>query len=407
MPQNHRMVEVFRESGFPVEISALPGSVGVELPTSLSAAAVERFEERDRLAAEAAVRRFLRPRAVAVVGASRRRGTVGGEVFHNLLDSEFDGVVHPVNPAAEVVQAVRAYPDVAALPDGVDLAVDRDPGGDGPGGRPRMRGQGHPGAGRALGRLRRGRGGGGRARARAGRGLPRGRHAPGRAQLPRGPQHRRRRRPQRDLCAGGAARRQRRLRHPERRPRPRPDRPRLATAASASPPSPRSATAPTSPPTTSSSSGRATRRPRWRCSTSSPSATRAASRGWPGGSAAEKPIVAVKSGRSVSGARATGSHTGALLSASDVTVDALFEQAGVIRTETLAELLRRLLAALGPAAAGRAAGRDPDQRGRPGDHVRRRLRGGRGSRSRSCRRRCAPPCASSSRPRPRSPTRST
>ena len=53
----------------------------------------------------------------------------------------------------------------------------------------------------------------------------------------------------------------------------------------------------------------------------------------------EKPIAVVKSGRSVSGARATSSHTGALLSASDVTVDALFEQAGVIRTETLAELL--------------------------------------------------------------------
>ena len=52
-----------------------------------------------------------------------------------------------------------------------------------------------------------------------------------------------------------------------------------------------------------------------------------------------KPVVVVKSGRSVAGERAAGSHTGALLSASDVTVDALFEQAGVIRTETLAELL--------------------------------------------------------------------
>ena len=51
-----------------------------------------------------------------------------------------------------------------------------------------------------------------------------------------------------------------------------------------------------------------------------------------------KPIVAVKSGRSAAGARATSSHTGALLAASDVTVDALFHQAGVIRTDTLAEL---------------------------------------------------------------------
>ena len=51
-----------------------------------------------------------------------------------------------------------------------------------------------------------------------------------------------------------------------------------------------------------------------------------------------KPILAVKSGRSSAGARATTSHTGALIAGSDVTVDALFRQAGVIRTDTLAEL---------------------------------------------------------------------
>jgi acyl-CoA synthetase (NDP forming) len=52
-----------------------------------------------------------------------------------------------------------------------------------------------------------------------------------------------------------------------------------------------------------------------------------------------KPIVAVKAGRSTAGARATTSHTGALIAASDVTVDALFRQSGVIRTDTLSELL--------------------------------------------------------------------
>jgi acyl-CoA synthetase (NDP forming) len=51
-----------------------------------------------------------------------------------------------------------------------------------------------------------------------------------------------------------------------------------------------------------------------------------------------KPIVAVKSGRSAAGVRASASHTGALLSASDVTVDALFRQAGVIRTDSMQEL---------------------------------------------------------------------
>jgi acyl-CoA synthetase (NDP forming) len=67
-----------------------------------------------------------------------------------------------------------------------------------------------------------------------------------------------------------------------------------------------------------------------------------------------KPIVAVKSGRSAAGVRASGSHTGALLAASDVTVDALFRQSGVIRTDRLEEMfdVASLLASQ-PLPAGR------------------------------------------------------
>src|SRR5581483_7049932 len=54
--------------------------------------------------------------------------------------------------------------------------------------------------------------------------------------------------------------------------------------------------------------------------------------------ARRKPIIAVKSGRSLSGARAAGSHTGALLGASEATVNALFQQSGVIRVDTIEEL---------------------------------------------------------------------
>jgi acetyl coenzyme A synthetase (ADP forming)-like protein len=66
---------------------------------------------------------IFRPRAVAVVGASRKRGTIAAEVFHNLVTSGFAGAVYPVNPKAEVVQSVRAYADIEAIPDAVDLAV--------------------------------------------------------------------------------------------------------------------------------------------------------------------------------------------------------------------------------------------------------------------------------------------
>lgn len=66
---------------------------------------------------------LLRPRSVAVIGASRKRGTIAAEVFHNLLRSEFTGAVYPVNPHAPVVQAVKAYRTVEEIPDEVDLAV--------------------------------------------------------------------------------------------------------------------------------------------------------------------------------------------------------------------------------------------------------------------------------------------
>ncbi len=102
--------------------------------------------------------------------------------------------------------------------------------------------------------------------------------------------------------------------------------------------------------------GAGRRTPTWCCSTSSRSATRAGSAGSPARSRRRKPIVAVKSGRSAAGARAAASHTGALLAASDVTVDALFDHAGVIRTDTVGGAVRRRRAARRPAAPARRRG---------------------------------------------------
>jgi len=123
LPQNHKMVEVFRESGFPVSMRPEPGVIVVEFPTSLTPEALQRFERREQAAAVAAMRHFLTPQSVAVIGASRSRGTIGGEVFHNLIAGGFTGPVYPVNPKAEVVHSVIAYPSVRDIPGPVELAV--------------------------------------------------------------------------------------------------------------------------------------------------------------------------------------------------------------------------------------------------------------------------------------------
>ena len=123
LPENHQMVKVFRDSGFPVKTHSVPGALLIEFPTSLSPEAQARFERREQVAATAAMRAFLEPRSVAVVGASRRRGTVSGELLHNLLEAGFNGPVYPVNPKASVVQSVVAYKSVLDVPGPVDLAV--------------------------------------------------------------------------------------------------------------------------------------------------------------------------------------------------------------------------------------------------------------------------------------------
>ncbi|MDH4066154.1 MAG: CoA-binding protein, partial [Acidobacteriota bacterium] len=66
---------------------------------------------------------LFHPRAVAVIGASRDRRSVGGSILHNLLTFEFQGQVFPVNPTASVVHSLKCYPTVEAIPDPVDLAV--------------------------------------------------------------------------------------------------------------------------------------------------------------------------------------------------------------------------------------------------------------------------------------------
>ena len=123
LPENGPMLEVFRESGLPVRIRSEPGVVRVEVSTSLTPDARDRFEHREELAAAAAVRAVLCPSSIAVVGASRQRQTIGGDLFHNLIDGDFAGPVYPVNPAARSVQGVRAFASILDIPDPVDVAI--------------------------------------------------------------------------------------------------------------------------------------------------------------------------------------------------------------------------------------------------------------------------------------------
>ena len=122
LAENHKMINVFRATGFPVSIRALPGSIEIEFPISLTDEAIAHFEQRETEASVNAMRTFLTPRSIAVIGASRDASSIGGQLFHNLLMQGFDGPVYPVNPKADVVHAVPAYASVEDVPGDLDLA---------------------------------------------------------------------------------------------------------------------------------------------------------------------------------------------------------------------------------------------------------------------------------------------
>ena len=82
-----------------------------------------RRDERDHVAVAASLRHFLEPSSLAVIGASARRGTIGGELFRNVVAAGFRGPAHPVNRSGEEVAGVPAVASVRAIEGAVDLAV--------------------------------------------------------------------------------------------------------------------------------------------------------------------------------------------------------------------------------------------------------------------------------------------
>lgn len=123
LPDNMQMMRVFRSSGFEMHRTLEEGVYNVDFPVELTDSAFEAEQEREKLAVAKSLLPIFFPRSVAVIGASRTPGSIGNRLFRNLFRADFAGVVYPVNPTAETVNAVRAYPTVLDVPDPVDLAV--------------------------------------------------------------------------------------------------------------------------------------------------------------------------------------------------------------------------------------------------------------------------------------------
>jgi acetyl coenzyme A synthetase (ADP forming)-like protein len=123
LPANRAMLRVFEEAGFELSRELAGGVVEVGFALAPTEAYLTRTAERDHIAVAASLRPFFEPRSVAVVGASPRRGSIGGELFRNILASDFTGVAYPVNRTGAPVAGVRAYSSIDDLPEAPDLAI--------------------------------------------------------------------------------------------------------------------------------------------------------------------------------------------------------------------------------------------------------------------------------------------
>ncbi|MEU0535049.1 bifunctional acetate--CoA ligase family protein/GNAT family N-acetyltransferase [Amycolatopsis tolypomycina] len=123
LAENSAMVRVFRDAGYQVSREIEEGVLHLEFDIDPTEESLAVARSREQAAEARSVHNLLHPTSVAVIGASTEPGKVGHVAFANLLVAAFTGTVYPVNAEHRSVRGVRAYPSVLDIPDPVDLAV--------------------------------------------------------------------------------------------------------------------------------------------------------------------------------------------------------------------------------------------------------------------------------------------
>jgi len=123
LPENQRMIQIFRDAGYTVAGGFEDGVMRLEFPIIATDTSINVMQAREHRAEAASIQRFFDARTVAVIGASRRQDTIGQTLVRNLVLGDYQGRVFVVNPAATSVAGLPAYPTVGDIPDQVDVAI--------------------------------------------------------------------------------------------------------------------------------------------------------------------------------------------------------------------------------------------------------------------------------------------
>jgi acyl-CoA synthetase (NDP forming)/GNAT superfamily N-acetyltransferase len=123
LPNNRRMMSVLHQVGFEVTSAFSEGVVEVRLELESTPQSAAKIDDRERRAEARSVERLLFPSSVAVIGAGRDADGLGHRVLRKVVEHGFDGQVFPVNPQGAGVEGLPAFRSVADIPEDIDLAV--------------------------------------------------------------------------------------------------------------------------------------------------------------------------------------------------------------------------------------------------------------------------------------------
>ena len=123
LPENRRMIQVFRDQGYHVAGGWDEGVMHLEFDIDPTDTAMGVIAAREHRSEAASITTFLNARSVAVIGASRRSDTIGALLVRNLVMGDYNGRIYVVNPAADSVAGMPAYKTVSDIPDDVDVAI--------------------------------------------------------------------------------------------------------------------------------------------------------------------------------------------------------------------------------------------------------------------------------------------
>ncbi|MEV8631334.1 GNAT family N-acetyltransferase [Streptosporangium sp. NPDC051023] len=123
LAENRPMLRVLDDLGLATRRAFDDGMVEIRMDPRPTPGMLERIEARAHQATSACLTRLFHPESVAVIGAGRAPDGVGHRILRNILDAGFPGPVHPVNPHADKILDLPAYANIRNVPGPVDLAV--------------------------------------------------------------------------------------------------------------------------------------------------------------------------------------------------------------------------------------------------------------------------------------------